>query len=129
MKEKDDCKSCDNLLDQVRRLSSENATLRTEKKELKKEAEFRLGLSDLWIKQLRKALSKAMDALASDPDHDVSLQARLEMTRRAVVIENKCPSTYTHSSLGKLACEKDEAHLHRRGDVEHKGGGVKWMSI
>jgi len=44
-------------------------------------------------------------------------------------MKRKCPSTYTHSTLGKLACEKDEAHLHRRGDVEHLGAGVKWMSV
>lgn len=43
--------------------------------------------------------------------------------------KRKCPSTYTHSNLGKLACEKDEGHLNRRGDVEHLGCGVKWMSI
>ncbi len=40
-----------------------------------------------------------------------------------------CPSTYTHSSLGKLECEKDEAHLHRIGDVQHKNGQQIWMSI
>lgn len=40
-----------------------------------------------------------------------------------------CPSTYTHSSLGKLACEKDEAHLHRIGDVEHRRGRTVWFSL
>jgi hypothetical protein len=40
-----------------------------------------------------------------------------------------CPSTYTHSSLGKLACEKDEGHLHRIADVEHRHGQTIWMSI
>jgi hypothetical protein len=40
-----------------------------------------------------------------------------------------CPSTYTHSTHGKLACEKDEGHLHREGEVEHQRGETKWMSI
>lgn len=40
-----------------------------------------------------------------------------------------CPSTYTHTTLGKLSCEKDEAHLHRSGDVEHQRGVTKWMSV
>lgn len=43
--------------------------------------------------------------------------------------KRKCPSTYTHTTYGKLLCEKDEAHLNRRGDVEHSRDGVKWMSV
>jgi len=41
----------------------------------------------------------------------------------------KCPSTYTHSRLGKLDCTKDEANLHRIGDVEHRNGNTVWMSL
>lgn len=52
--------------------------------EILKEFKFRQGLATLWISQLRQALGEAMDVLASDPDHDVALQARLELTRRAV---------------------------------------------
>jgi len=40
-----------------------------------------------------------------------------------------CPSAYTHTSLGRIVCEKDEDHLHRRGDVEHQNGQTKWMSV
>ncbi len=43
--------------------------------------------------------------------------------------KRKCPSTYTHSNRGKLDCEKDEAHLRRIGDVEHKNGRTIWMSV
>jgi len=38
----------------------------------------------------------------------------------------KCPSTYRK---GAYACEKDAAHLNRRGDVEHQRGDVKWLSV
>lgn len=44
-------------------------------------------------------------------------------------LKRKCPSTYTHTSLGKLECEKDEPHLHRVGDVEHRRGQTVWFSI
>jgi hypothetical protein len=44
-------------------------------------------------------------------------------------VKRNCPSTYTHSSLGKLSCEKDEAHLGRVGDVEHRRGMTIWMSV
>jgi hypothetical protein len=40
--------------------------------------------------------------------------------------ERMCPSTHQQ---GTFKCEKDEAHLHRIGDVEHKGGGKTWMSL
>jgi hypothetical protein len=43
--------------------------------------------------------------------------------------EKKCPSTYSHSTHGKLICEKDADHLHRTGDVEHYSRNVKWMSV
>ena len=50
-------------------------------------------------------------------------------TLRDACEELRCPSTYTHSNRGKLGCEKDKAHLHRIGDVEHKNGRTVWMSI
>src|ERR1043166_286561 len=53
---------------------------------------------------------------------------RLVDDHRAKAEKRKCPSTYTHTTYGKLLCEKDEGHLHRRGDVEHTRAGVKWMS-
>lgn len=43
--------------------------------------------------------------------------------------KKKCSSTYSHSTHGKLTCEKDEGHLNRVGDVEHYSRNVKWMSI
>lgn len=58
-----------------------------QKEEVVKEARFRIELADLWISQLREALGKAMDALACYPDHDVALQAELEMVRRAVAVK------------------------------------------
>jgi hypothetical protein len=42
---------------------------------------------------------------------------------------DKCPSTYTHSTHGKLTCEKDPGHLHRIGDVSHQRGETIWMSV
>ncbi len=47
----------------------------------------------------------------------------------ALAPKKKCPSTYSHTTLGKLFCRKEETHLHRRGDVEHESRGIKWMSI
>lgn len=56
-------------------------------------------------------------------------KAAMERAQKAVGTWRPCPSTYTHSTHGKLACEKDEAHLHRRYDVEHENGDQKWMSV
>jgi len=53
----------------------------------------------------------------------------IESRARAMIADSKCPSTYTHSTHGTLHCEKDVEHLNRRGDVEHKYCGIKWMSI
>lgn len=52
--------------------------------ELKKEAIFRIALSDLWVVQLRGVLSEAIDTLARDPKHDVSLLERLKSTWAAI---------------------------------------------
>lgn len=70
-------------------LIEERDRLRLQLEELRKEAKFRIEAADLWVSQLRVALSEAMDALASDPEHDVSLQARLEIARRGIVIEQR----------------------------------------
>lgn len=50
------------------------------------------------------------------------------VTRAARELEESatCPSTYRK---GEFRCQKDRAHLHRVGDVEHEGGGQKWMSV
>lgn len=86
--------------------------------ELLKESKFRIELGSLWVSQLRKALGEAMDALASDPNHDVSLQARLEMTRRAVLIETKEIPAKKPTEV-----PRNWADTHRAGDdeAEHEG--------
>lgn len=38
----------------------------------------------------------------------------------------KCKSSYKD---GQFFCEKDESHLNRKGDVEHRSGGTTWLSI
>jgi len=90
-----------------------------------KEVADLLREKELQIARYRKALSEIKEDLIGV---DIAAHAAV-VAEEALSIEKKCPSTYTHSSLGKLACEKDEAHLHRRGDVEHLGAGVKWMSL
>ena len=81
----------------------ERQELQLQLDELQKESRFQIDLSTLWIKQLQGALGEAMDALASDPDHNVGLQVRLELARRAVhYTENrKCafPSQFTGGDL------------------------------
>ena len=40
--------------------------------------------------------------------------------------KHECPSTYRN---GQYRCEKDRAHLNRVGDVQHEGGGQKWLTV
>lgn len=50
------------------------------------------------------------------------------VTRAARDLEEcaTCPSTYRK---GEFRCQKDRAHLNRVGDVEHEGGGQKWLTV
>ncbi len=71
--------------------------------------------------RLAEAREHASNGMISDTAKVLRIQSALD--------ERKCPSTYTHSSRGKLACEKGEGHLHRRGDVEHRNGTTIWFSL
>lgn len=150
MNDREDCKSCDKLLDQVTRLSSENYTLRTEVERLKGMidlvadekfmAQDKARMLDLQNRDLQKRVEtlviqldltaewlEAQESVAAqDIGKRVRIAARSEGSTTAL---KKCPSTYTHTTYGKLLCEKEEAHLNRRGDVEHTRDGVKWMSV
>lgn len=53
----------------------------------------------------------------------------IDAYEKTLTEKRKCPSTYSHSTHGKLTCEKDAAHLSRAGDVEHYSRNVKWMSV
>lgn len=73
-------------------------------------------IGPLWVSGWNEACHKIAESVRGRDD-------RVQSEKR------KCPSTYTHTTYGKLLCEKDEAHLHRQGDVEHTRDGVKWMSV
>ena len=100
------CKKCGSDTYDYRCLNcidKERHELKLQLDELQKESKFQIDLSSLWIKQLREALGEAMDALASDPDHDIGLQAGLELARRAVDLSKnqKCafPSQFSGGDL------------------------------
>lgn len=103
------------MADAIRELLADRSNLR-------KAAEIGAKNMKLWIQE---------GCGCSDDGHVCGIrrvQRELETVEKAIV-DKKCPSTYTHSNRGKLECEKDEAHLHRIGDIEHTRNGVKWMSI
>lgn len=92
--------------------------------------EKKLRLKDLQNRGYRTALEKIHKILTSTVASEQSMCPKMcEIARDALTEKRKCPSTYTHSNRGKLECEKDESHLHRVGDVEHKNGRTIWMSV
>lgn len=89
---------------------------------------------ELQNKRLQGVVNAASELIGGNVTRpEVYLEGDKRKYKLAVALQalsgKRCPSTYTHSSLGKLECEKDEAHLHRLGDVEHTRDGVKWMSV
>lgn len=83
--------------------------------------------------RLKEEFKVLLDAMEYEWKHGDGIfrttKAAMERAQKALGTWKPCPSTYTHSTHGKLACEKDEGHLNRRYDVEHTNGDQKWMSV
>lgn len=111
-------------------LSAQNAKLRADVDRL-------MELTDLLMyekfrtQEKARRFQKTLERIANWNPNLRDISFTVDEALNALSNQEECPSTYTHSNLGKLACEKDKAHLNRRGDVEHLnlGAGVKWMSI
>lgn len=109
------------------RLGCEDPTFGTFKVIIQREAGETPAMQNV---RLRAELDQAKKAIRMLLDYpNLKKRVGTEVSGAAAACLPKCPSTYTHSSLGKLECEKDEYHLQRVGDVEHTGGGQVWMSV